>query len=139
MKVPIPAIIIPVVVTSLYLFIPGVKQQPWTPLRIAGAALALAAYSLLIVARLQLGKSFAVTPQAKALVTSGIYSRIRNPIYLFVDVMWLGVTLALHFYWLFLPLLVLIPLHISRSHREAQVLQDKFGQAYLDYRSRTWF
>src|ERR1700722_9817874 len=101
MNIPIPAIAVPVVVTLLYLFVPGVKEQPWTALRAAGVLLALGGYVLFVTARLQLGNSFSVTPQAKGLVTAGLYSRIRNPIYVFVDVMILGLILALHLYWLF--------------------------------------
>ena len=139
MKVPIPAIVIPVVALLLYFFVPGVREQPWTILRIAGAMLAGTGYVLLITARLQLGKSFSVSPQAKALVTHGLYSRIRNPIYVCVGVMWLGVILALSFYWLFVPLIALLVMQVLRSGKEAKVLEEKFGQAYLDYRQQTWF
>ena len=139
MSIPIPAIVVPLVVLLLYLFVPGLKERPWTELRIAGALLAVVGYSTFVTARLQLGKSFAVTPQAKELVTHGLYSRIRNPIYVFVDVMIFGLILALHLYWLFVLFPILVALHAFRAHREAKVLQEKFGQAYLDYRSKTWF
>ena len=139
MRIPIPAIVVPVVVLLLYLFVPGVKEQPWTALRTAGALLAVVGYSMFVTARLQLGKSFAVTPQAKELVTLGLYSRIRNPIYVFVDVMIFGLILALHLYWLFALYPLLVAMHVLRAHREAKVLQLKFGQAYLDYQNQTWF
>jgi protein-S-isoprenylcysteine O-methyltransferase Ste14 len=119
--------------------VPGLKEQPWTVLRIAGAILAVVGYSTFVTARLQLGKSFAVTPQAKELVTHALYSRIRNPIYVFVDVMIFGLILALHLYWLFALFPLLVAMHVFRAHREAKVLQEKFGQAYLDYRNQTWF
>ena len=138
MRIPIPAIVVPIVVLLLYIFVPGLKDQPWTALRVGGAILALIGYVLFVVARLQLGKSFSVTPQAKELMTGGLYSRIRNPIYVFVDVMWLGLIFALPLYWLFVPLLVLIPLHVYRAAQEAKVLQEKFGQSYLDYRKQAW-
>ena len=139
MRVPIPAIVVPLVVLLLYLFVPGLKERPWTALRVAGAILAVVGYVLFVTARLQLGKSFSVTPQAKELVTLGLYSRIRNPIYIGVDVMWLGLIVALRLYWLFVPFLGLLALHAFRGRREAKVLQDRFGQAYLDYRKQTWF
>jgi len=139
MRIPIPAIVIPLVVLLLYLFVPGVKDRPWSALRVAGAVLAVLGYILLITARLQLGKSFAVTPQAKELVTFGLFSRIRNPIYVFVDVMWLGLIFALHLYWLFAPFAALMVFHVFRARREARLLQEKFGEAYLDYREHTWF
>ena len=66
-------------------------------------------------------------------------SRIRNPIYVFVDVMIFGLILALHLYWLFALYPLLVAMHVFRAHREAKVLQVKFGQAYLDYQNQTWF
>ncbi|HKW32523.1 MAG TPA: hypothetical protein VJN92_05935 [Candidatus Acidoferrum sp.] len=57
--------------------------QPWTPMRIAGAVIGLPSFALLIVARIQLGGSFSVRAKAQMLVTHGLYSRIRNPIYVF--------------------------------------------------------
>jgi protein-S-isoprenylcysteine O-methyltransferase Ste14 len=139
MKIPIPAIVVPVVALLLYLFVPGVRQQPWTALRITGAILAMAGYSLFVTARLQLGKSFSVSPQAKELVTHGLYSRIRNPIYVFVGVMWLGLIVALRLYWLLLPFFALLVMQMIRVGKEAKVLQERFGQTYLDYRKQTWF
>jgi protein-S-isoprenylcysteine O-methyltransferase Ste14 len=139
MKVPIPAIVVPLVALLLYLFVPGVREEPWTILRIAGAIVAVCGYVLFVTARLQLGKSFSVSPQAKALVTHGLYSRIRNPIYVCVGVMWLGVIVALCLYWLIVPLVALLVMQVFRSGRESRVLEEKFGQAYLDYRKQTWF
>jgi len=139
MKIPIPAIVVPVICVLLYLFVPGLRQRPWTALRIAGAIVAVFGYALFIVARLQLGASFSVSPQAKELVTHGLYARIRNPIYVFVVVMWVGLAVALHLYWLFVPLLALLVMQLIRAGREAKVLEKSFGQAYLDYRQRTWF
>ena len=40
---------------------------------------------------------------------------------------------------LLIVLLVLIPAQIIRARREAAVLEAKFGDAYRDYRKRTWF
>ena len=139
MRFPIPAIVVPVVVLLLYLFVPGLKERPWTLSRIIGAVLAVVGYSLFVMARLQLGKSFSVTPQAKELVTLGLYSRIRNPIYVFVDIMIFGLILALHLYWLFALFPLLVAMHVFRARREGKVLQEKFGQAYIDYRNQTWF
>src|ERR1700721_2790626 len=116
MRIPLPAIVVPVVVLLLYLFVPGARERPWTGLRIVGVALAVIGYCTFVNARLQLGKSFAVTPQAKELVSSGLYSRIRNPIYVFVDVMIFGLILALHLYWLFVLYPLLVAMHVFRAH-----------------------
>jgi protein-S-isoprenylcysteine O-methyltransferase Ste14 len=139
MKILGPSIAIPLVVLLLYFFLPGVKEQPWTALRIGGAILALLGYVLVTVARIQLGNSFAVRPEAKELVTHGFYARIRNPMYVFLDIMLLGIFLVLKAYWFLIALTILAAMQVIQSRREAKVLEGKFGQRYLDYRNQTWF
>jgi protein-S-isoprenylcysteine O-methyltransferase Ste14 len=50
-----------------------------------------------------------------------------------------GFVLILHkpMGWLFLA--VITVLQIVRAHREARVLEAAFGEAYREYRSKTWF
>lgn len=139
MRIPIPAVVVPLIVLLLYVLVPGVREHPWTAVRIAGAILAVIAYALVFAARIQLGTSFSVRPQAKELVTHGLFSRFRNPMYVFVDIMLFGLILALHLHWLFVILPVFAVFQARQARREAKVLQEKFGQAYLDYRGRTWF
>jgi protein-S-isoprenylcysteine O-methyltransferase Ste14 len=139
MRIPIPAFVVPLIVLLLYVLVPGVKERPWTAVRIAAAILALIAYALVFAARIQLGKSFSVRPQAKELITHGLYSRFRNPMYVFVNIMLFGLILALHLHWLFVMLPVLMVFQARQTQREAKVLQEKFGQAYLDYSKQTWF
>ena len=92
-----------------------------------------------ILARYTLGRSFSVVPKATELVTSGIYSRIRNPIYVSGMIFLVGIVLILWRPELLIILLVLIPVQIIRARREAAVLEAKFGDAYREYRQRTWF
>lgn len=115
------------------------RSIPWTPAHIAGVAIALPALLLLIVARLQLGRAFSVQAKASVLVTTGLYSRIRNPIYVFGALMILGVILFTAQPWFLLIFAVLIPLQIYRGRKEAQVLEAKFGEQYRAYRRSTWF
>jgi len=139
MRIPVPAIVIPLLVLLLYFLVPGLKGQPWTTLRIAGAILAVISYPFVIIAHMQLGRSFSVRPEARELVTHGLYSKIRNPIYVFVDMMVFGLVLALHWHWLLVIFPVFVAVQARQARREARVLQERFGQAYLDYRERTWF
>jgi len=139
MRVYAPAVVIASFVLLLYLFVPGVKEEPWTASRIAGAFLTVFGYVLVITARVQLGTSFSVRPEARELVTHGLYSRIRNPMYVFLDVLLFGLVLVLRIYWLFLILAGLAISQGLQARREAKLLQEKFGQAYLDYRNQTWF
>jgi len=107
--------------------------------RDAGLLLGLIGLAGVIVSRHTLGRSFSIAPKATALVTSGIYSRIRNPIYISGTIFLLGLVIIVGRPQLLAVLLVLIPLQIIRARREAAVLEAKFGDTYRDYRKRTWF
>lgn len=111
----------------------------WDSQRKLGALIAFTALVLLGVSRYQLGKSFSVTPRARALVTHGIYARIRNPIYVFSTIMIAGLILVLHRPKMWGLLAILIVIQILRARREAQVLEQKFGDSYRVYRRKTWF
>jgi protein-S-isoprenylcysteine O-methyltransferase Ste14 len=134
-----PAVVIPVAVVLLYFLIPGVHSEPWTPLRVSGLVLAVIGYALVITARVQLGRSFSVKPKATELVAHGLYSHIRNPMYVFLDVMLVGVIVMLNVPWVLLAVPVLIVMQSWQARRESKVLEAKFGQAYLGYRRQTWF
>lgn len=107
-------------------------------LQVAGLCLFVAGFILWAMARLQLGESFAVRAQAKRLVSHGLYSKIRNPIYIFGSCVIGGLILLFgHPKWL-LVFVVIIPLQVWRAHREAAVLEAKFGERYRAYRASTW-
>jgi len=93
----------------------------------------------LSLARFQLGRSFSVTAQAKKLVTHGLYSRIRNPIYVFGAAAMAGLFLILQRPGLWVLFVVLLVLQIVRAGKESQILEAKFGDEYRTYRSQTWF
>ncbi|MFZ1083835.1 MAG: isoprenylcysteine carboxylmethyltransferase family protein [Terracidiphilus sp.] len=114
-------------------------ELPWTPLRIVGLVLAISAFLLLVLARVQLGKAFSVEAKATILVTTGLYSRIRNPIYILSSLMFVGLFLWTNMPWGLLCFLVLIPMQVFRSRKEEQILTEKFGAAYLEYKRQTWF
>lgn len=111
----------------------------WTPLRIAGISLTALGLVLLVIARLQLGDAFSVKARASTLVTTGLYSRIRNPIYVSAGIVILGAIVFAGRPWWLLVFAVMIPIQVYRSRNEARVLEEKFGSAYREYRQKTWF
>lgn len=113
--------------------------KSWTAAHIAGAAISIPSFVLFVIARIQLGKAFSVRARATTLVTTGLYSRIRNPIYVFGGMMAAGIIIYVNKPWLLLIFAVIIPMQIYRSRKEAKVLEEKFGAAYLEYKRKTWF
>lgn len=104
-----------------------------------GMAIAALGIFLWALARIQLGASFSVTAQARRLVTTGLYSKFRNPIYLFGGIGYLGLFVALG-NWVALALfVVLYSYQIPRVKREEKVLEAAFGDQYRRYRASTWF
>jgi protein-S-isoprenylcysteine O-methyltransferase Ste14 len=133
--------VLTLVVVLLVIIFVGVhfRSLPWTPTRILAVVIGLPSLALLALARIQLGGSFSVRPKAQALVTHGLYSRIRNPIYLFGALVIAGAFLYINqsrYLWLFV---VLIPLQIHRARQEEKVLEARFGDEYRQYKSRTRF
>ena len=129
-----------VVVTVAVIFLAmHAMELPWTIPRIAGLAIAGPSFVLFVLARIQLGNAFSVQAKATTLVTTGIYSRIRNPIYVFGALMIAGIIIWSEKPWFLLVFCVLIPLQVMRSRKEEQVLAEKFGAAYEEYKHHTWF
>lgn len=124
---------------ALIVFPPG--QTPL--LRIIGLALIILAFAVLAAAVLEYRRANASlpnvtpTPDSHAgLVTSGIYARIRHPIYTSVLAGALGVALA-HGHWLaLLVALVMIPFFTAKSRYEETLLKAAYPQ-YEAYMTRT--
>ncbi|MGH8288363.1 MAG: methyltransferase family protein [Steroidobacteraceae bacterium] len=126
-------------IIGLALYAMHAQHLPWTAWRIAGIAIAAPAFVLFVAARIELGRAFSVQAKATTLVTSGVYSRIRNPIYVFGALLILGIIIWTGRPLLLLLFVVLIPLQLVRARREERVLTAKFGAAYLEYKKKTWF
>ena len=74
---------------------------------------------------------------ATALVASGPFRYSRNPLYVALTIVFLGLTLAVNTWW---GVVVLIPLlaimHRGVVRREERYLEQKFGESYRQYRSK---
>jgi protein-S-isoprenylcysteine O-methyltransferase Ste14 len=73
-----------------------------------------------------------------ALVTDGLYSRIRNPSYLGLLILSLGWALAFRSGAGVLLAALNIPSLVARMNSEERLLQAQFGREYEAYRARTW-
>jgi protein-S-isoprenylcysteine O-methyltransferase Ste14 len=112
---------------------------PWDLQRSMGQGLVAVGLGGIAVSRYQLGRSFSIRAEAHRLVTHGIYSKIRNPIYVFGTLLFAGFVLVIHRPILWLGVLAIAIMQTLRARHEARVLEAAFGDAYRDYRRRTWF
>jgi protein-S-isoprenylcysteine O-methyltransferase Ste14 len=77
-----------------------------------------------------------LTPTHK-LVIDGPYARSRNPAYLSLTLAYVGLALLLNNPWMLVYLIpVLVLIHYGVVLREERYLERKFGEDYLDYKSK---
>jgi protein-S-isoprenylcysteine O-methyltransferase Ste14 len=89
-----------------------------------------------VVALLQLGRSLSVMPEARRLVTGGLYARIRHPLYLAEAIATLGVLLQFRSAGALALIVVQFCIQLWRMREEEKVLEAAFPD-YAAYRSRT--
>lgn len=107
--------------------------------KIIGSAIALLGLVFWFIARQHLGEAWSIKPQAKAVVNTGLYKKIRHPIYLFSTIAVLGVCIMYNIWWMYVLLVLLIITQWIRTRFEEKILSKTFGQKYLDYKKSTWF
>lgn len=108
--------------------------------RVLGVALVTVGLFIFILAFISFGDSWRVGFDVRtpgALVTSGIFAVTRNPIYLFLDLLFLGIFLINpRIIFLIFSLLTVIAIHWQILQEEA-FLRRLYGQPYSDYCART--
>lgn len=110
----------------------------------AGAILILAGFGIIIAAIVQMRRAETNVEPWKpttAILDTGVYGFSRNPIYLAMALIYLGVTFAFNRFWLLPPLVfVLLVVHFGVIAREEKYLTRKFGDEYLRYKNlvRRW-
>ncbi len=112
-------------------------SNPWNPWKLLGLVVALPALVFFLAARIQLGRSFSVEPEARRLVTRGVYSRVRHPMYVFSALYIFGLVAYSQIPWLLLIFAVLVPMQVWRMRLEDRVLEEKFGEQYRRYKAST--
>ncbi len=121
--------------TYLILLTPRSPSDPlWDSL---STILILTGSTLACLAVLDLGRAMSIMPEARKLVTGGLYGRIRHPLYLAEEIAVIGFCLQFRT-WQALPiLLVHLYLQIRRMDFEEGILAQAFP-SYADYRHGTY-
>jgi protein-S-isoprenylcysteine O-methyltransferase Ste14 len=107
----------------------------------AGALIFFCGLVLLWIAHRDLGKSWTPSLEITSehrLITTGIYARIRHPIYAAMWLFVIGQALLLQ-NWIagLIGLLTFLPVYFIRTPREEQMLSEYFGEEYRIYRQQT--
>lgn len=109
-----------------------------------GVVLVIVSFPIAIAALRTLTRAhttFDTMKPTTAIVTNGLFRYSRNPIYIALTLLYLGVALLINALWLLLlvvPLLVVIQRGVIA--REEAYLARKFGDQYLNYKAqvRRW-
>lgn len=88
----------------------------------------------------QIGKSPPHEDEPSELLTDGPFKYTRNPLYLGVTVVYLGLTALLNSLWPVVPLIFLVWYFNRVAKREETYLEAKFGEEFAQYREnvRRW-
>ncbi len=118
------------------------RAEPYTALRWCGLAVFVAGFALRWSAILQLGKGFTVDVsigKEHQLKQSGLYSFIRHPSYLGLVLEFLGYSLLINSWYplVIINVPILLALH-RRMNIEEELLVSHFGEAYTNYKKRSW-
>jgi protein-S-isoprenylcysteine O-methyltransferase Ste14 len=149
-----PHVYIPPPIFYAFFFIAAIKIQQWIPIndkffywqftKLTGMASMLLALFFLVRSLRQffLTRNTLVTIlPAKSLEINGIYRITRNPMYLGLALVYLGLSCLIGNWWNFilLPFLLII-LQEYIIKREEKYLERRFGEEYLAYKSavRRW-
>jgi len=118
-----------------------VGANPSWPLWILGIAAGLVGFTIRIVAKRALGRFFTVRVQLQEgheVVETGIYKRVRHPLYLGYVLEWMAPPLILGspagFLFVTLPILAGV---LQRIPREEGLLIEGLGERYRAYMART--
>lgn len=75
---------------------------------------------------------------ADVLNTTGMYSVVRNPLYLGNFIIWFGLSLFVKVWWLSFIIILVFWIYYERIiFAEEEFLRDKFGQQYLEWAEKT--
>jgi protein-S-isoprenylcysteine O-methyltransferase Ste14 len=108
---------------------------------VAGAAVFALALFLLWRSHADLGRNWApvvVIHEEQTLVTTGVYARVRHPMYA-AHLLWALAQPLMLWNWIAGPafLVAFVPLYVLRVSREERVMIERFGNEYRTYTIRT--
>jgi len=132
--------LVPLVLTilSVYFWVTFLNNDL---LKIVGITINIVGLIIWWFAKLTLSENWAAgygKPKIKQLVTHGIYSKIRHPLYWGINLTLTGLTLLYLKVWFIIISLLIIIYFFHRMYIEDNYLLEKLGKEYQDYKEKTW-
>ncbi len=112
-----------------------------SPLNIVGAIMFIIGLIISISAQVTINTNYSWTLEIReghTLVENGLYKYVRHPIYLGTIIGVISIPIYTSSITGFLISLLSIPLFAYRIRLEERMLVEEFGDAYKQYRERTW-
>jgi protein-S-isoprenylcysteine O-methyltransferase Ste14 len=120
-------------IASFY-FLPAAQLS--LPLLLFATLCTMIGLGLCLYALIYLGRSFAIVPSARTLVVDGPYRFVRHPLYLFEEIVVVGIMLQFAEPWALVVMAVHLVAQFTRMHYEEKILTETFP-AYADYATHT--
>jgi protein-S-isoprenylcysteine O-methyltransferase len=108
----------------------------WIGIAVGGAGLVIRIWSMRV-----LGQDYTRslrTRETQCVVDRGPYRLVRHPGYVGSILVWAGSRLAVNWLVAAMTALVLLLVYAYRIHAEERMLVSHFGDAYREYKNRTW-
>ena len=112
------------------------RRELSLPLGIASTLLILTGEGFAIVILMQLRSSFSIMPEARELITSGLYRYVRHPLYLAEEVAAVGSVMQFLSAWTVMLFVLHIAFQLRRIWNEEAVLSQVFPE-YNMYKVKT--
>ena len=119
---------------SSFFFLP--VALPSLPLLVLATFCTLIGFGLSFATLVYLGRSFAILPAARILVTDGPYHVIRHPLYLFEEIIVIGIMLQFAEPWALFVVVIHAAAQLTRMRYEERALAESFPE-YAAYAART--
>jgi protein-S-isoprenylcysteine O-methyltransferase Ste14 len=128
-------------VVGLFLFILKyfIKDSTINFYACVGLFLMIPSIVFYVMVRIQSGSSLSAFANPNKFSTEGIFKRIRHPVSFFGFIILLGIIFLLQNFYLIIIWFALIFAQYRKNKNEEKVLEDKFGEQYLEYKKNTWF
>lgn len=110
------------------------NRLPWFPYsNFLGGALFLGGWAFHLHCHKTHKQAHEQSEQIERIVTDGVFSKIRHPMYLGLIIMYWGGAMAWGIVWMLLPAFLFSALIVLMALREEAFLLEKFGRQYALY------